>query len=868
MTQDFVNAVTQFVVGDPNQRSTAEHFLTQLELEPRSFDIGNQVLQMNQSQLSSSPIVAQHITYFALKLIETSTKNKQLYNPQFRKNLTQQLLDWCLSQSTLMIIKKVMQIVVNLLLNNEHVVPNDWRDLCLYLSSKITTQQHKIVTLLFLNEINEGLIEKSRAVSQLHDLSNKVKDSFRENGIQNVVRIIYSGISDDNPSTQKIALEVFAGYISWIDLSFSTDPQLIQRIYEIMLNSNNCVPVLEVLNEIICKGMPPMNKIMLIKNLNILSKLPQQIDIYNDAYEPLCKLCSRVLIELLDSTEKLYPMRTVMSNPSVFPQEHFEIIRGLIISYFGYFLQLFRASPVEQTKDFSPSITIALTSFFQPLINNGITEETMSEIVSTLYQVLYSKFMEFTTNGFDDDTETTNHMMNSLRTIFRSASLADISRNNIAQFFNQLIQFNTSNSTLQTITCHAHLLLQFPDVLMNEQLVQQFISQHIVKYAQFALPYVETSPMNSPLYPAITRFIKFISKESIHAIIEFSINILIKGKCFKQIKDLIHSARSNGFVAPPEWSIKIGQLLKNCDDNSWNTHQFINETDLYLILGDITSESTSIIINTLFKPQIDRCTQVITTTDNTFSSGYIAQKLKNVTSFLHQLKPPYKVEIYEFFKGYCPIIQTIVKAISPEFYVLPPLQGLAMFVGNEYSDYELLLSIIIHITNKQQKLNVQIIDNDYIVVVNHFIQLLTNINTVDPKSELYREQESLLKIYIQLLYSSYLKTVIHFIGKMGDLHYSSNVFPDIQHYIFIDLLVKIVLRIRTSSDYALKLSAVEASKMIQTFLKNYTALYTIIPSYIENTPPEHKEWVMTFFNKIDPQTAPTVTIPMLNLLSK
>ncbi|EKE37447.1 hypothetical protein ENUP19_0253G0042 [Entamoeba nuttalli] len=917
MTQEFINAVVQYTTGSLQNRQEAESYLVQLETQPQAFNIGMSIIQGNYSH-PNQPQITQTILYFALKLIESSTKNVQNFNGITRKQLSISLLDWCLTQPAGMAMKKAIHTSISLMIGNNQFLPSEWPITIINLKNKVTTELQSLVIILTLKEINDELIEKSKAFSQLTDLSNKVKDAFRENGVKEIVDFLYRCMTNEH--LVKDSLELFGTLVSWIDISFSTNSEFVQRLYSYLNSPALFNPTIFIFSEIISKGMDPMVKLSLIHSLQLIKFIPIPNNSNEDSFTSVCKLSGVIINEILAATERKFPVKALVTGRVQIQPEVFNTIQEMLSSNFIFFVNLFQRSSLDMAKEFSSGITKAINDFFAPLLNKFIIPNSLVEVESILLQALYSKYQMFIKNEFDDDGNNGSDLLNCLKTIYRASSDLDQSCLVLQQFLQQLMTFNLKNPSVESVSCHAYFILHFPDKLMARPETVQFMTQHVTTFSQQFIRFVDIASEHSPIYPAISRFLKYISGDCLYGIIEYSIGVVEKGKCFSEIKDLVREARSNGMNPRQEWSIKVGQIVKNVAETIWIKRNVIETVDLYSILSDLTDSGLSVVIKEVFGPEIEHCNSLGNNGDIQFTTQYIGSRLKNVSAFLKKNGFTSRRESFTLYNEYCPIVERIIRgeiqcdkmnikkyvvdfvqmwieAINPEFHVIPSIQAMSNYLNESVNDILLLGTLMTHLLSKQNKLNVVILGNEFKFVLQGFLNSLDGTDQLNETSELFREKMDIAKVIFSLMtfppqmyhvfnefdYTIFIKNIMFIIEKLRSdelakmiekycmksieiyLMTNGEIGKSIGINIWLQLFTQIINRVKLTKNYGMSFCIVEGFKSLVGLIQKYPVLIEMIKSFISTLPSDKQQWVSIFYSTLI--QCQNVTVPqVMNLL--
>jgi exportin-T len=146
---------------------------------------------------------------------------------------------------------------------------------CLDASSQWTGEELFLKTCLAVNEsIAVQAYQKDDADAKLHA---EIKDVMRGRDVSFLVSIWENELKGNNTTSaftkkiQNLALRCFGAYTPWIDVALTAKPDILAIVYNFLgdreMRCNACV----CLTEIVAKGMPVLEKLKLLKYLNVMS---------------------------------------------------------------------------------------------------------------------------------------------------------------------------------------------------------------------------------------------------------------------------------------------------------------------------------------------------------------------------------------------------------------------------------------------------------------------------------------------------------------------------------------------------------------------------------------------------------------------
>ena len=902
--EQFIQAVLIFhsPSSSPQQRKQAEDFITNLQQKQDIHKFGIQLIQ--------TPAVLQHpqsfyICFHAMNLIKEATHPRANIDVNTKRQLISFLLKWSLTFENQLIVNKAIQNAFLMMINNNCILPNEWPVFLLEVMNQLKTTQHNIVFLKMIQELNDDLIEKAKNETSLHDLSNAVKDAFRANGIQQIVLFLYNCMSKQE--TVVDALQNFAPLIEWIDISFSTQQDFIQQMFSFLKYPELYHHVLTIFTKIIEKGMPPENKLAIISSLNLINKINfNQIKPSDEEnFAAVTKLSASTLSILLKNAEKMFPKAMVCRQPQQVDQNTFNKIIQLVLEYFNMNIIIFGKSPLDNFTDTSTVIVETINQFLGSYLNLFIQPATLSQPIINLLQSLFNKYNSLINSDCceDENDENFKNYTTSLKNVYRAIVTIDGNFTNIQIFLNQLLQLNKTNPNKQSVGTHAYLLIHFPDILFKDPNVKQYMNGYMNQFAQIVVPILENSGNQIPIISALERFVEFISPEVLVEVMNKAVQVVQTGKCLKEIQKFSQKYRSVKAPINNKWSESLAKCIYQIGMNFWNTHNQIDISILYSILSDLSEHTLKDVVNLVFIPEIENCQKLIGNNDITFVTAYIDSRLRNACEFLKKNSYDKRPECSPIFAGYCPIINKImsneftidhevmkktivdfiqswINGIGPHLTQLPSLPLLYHYLTDSHKNSILLGNLLIHLSNVQMKLDIQIIGNDYITILQNYMNQMNGTDQLDPRNDYFRERIELLKIILNMLQFPFksaqlydalnyqifiantifivrnsnedevLKMLIKYAYKMIEIHIASNaqIGNASGFYFWFELITMIVKKTKANKMFSL---TVDISSLMKSLVKLNTNSQGIVMQltqrYLNMLSDNEKEFTINFF---------------------
>jgi exportin-T len=129
-----------------------------------------------------------------------------------------------------------------------------------------------------------------------------IKDTMRDNAIPRLLNTWHSIFMSSyrmNPSIAKLCLQLFGLYVSWIDMMLVLRDGFLSALYESFTISELKTTACECLNNIVLKGMKPIDKMDLIEALNIIPFLLNVKVLDDEEFEEeIAKLINSIGLEI------------------------------------------------------------------------------------------------------------------------------------------------------------------------------------------------------------------------------------------------------------------------------------------------------------------------------------------------------------------------------------------------------------------------------------------------------------------------------------------------------------------------------------------------------------------------------------------
>lgn len=204
---------------------------------------------------------------------------------------------------------------------------SDWTEFFSDLASLIPNVGANVLNVFFrtLVTIHELVVEREMQAlltDEERTRNTAIKDKMRINSVALISDTWYhclSSCTEEYPEICRLCLKSMAQYVSWIDIFLIVNDRLIPILFRLAESSQELqAESVLVFRAIIQKGMPPLAKVSLISDLNLLhsvSVLFQGVteDDEGDFGESLGQLIAAIGIQLIDASKEL---KSVGENPS------------------------------------------------------------------------------------------------------------------------------------------------------------------------------------------------------------------------------------------------------------------------------------------------------------------------------------------------------------------------------------------------------------------------------------------------------------------------------------------------------------------------------------------------------------------------
>lgn len=167
--------------------------------------------------------------------------------------------------------------------------------------------------LRILRAIDTEVVDREVAHTDFEQARNtKIKDSMRETCVTQLVESWYriiTGYEVANPSLVCMCLNVVGLYVAWIDILLVANDNFVGILLKFMKNPVLRESACDCINEIICKGMPPVAKMKLIESFTAVLQsagvmYPTE-DEEGDFVAKLSKLVNSIGVSLIGAWGKL-----------------------------------------------------------------------------------------------------------------------------------------------------------------------------------------------------------------------------------------------------------------------------------------------------------------------------------------------------------------------------------------------------------------------------------------------------------------------------------------------------------------------------------------------------------------------------------
>ncbi|ELP90598.1 hypothetical protein EIN_020770 [Entamoeba invadens IP1] len=918
MAEAFIEAVVAYT--NAQTRRNAEAYLIQFEQNPASFNIATQILQIPSSQLK--PESVQLVYYFALKAIESTTKNYQLFNDELRLATAKNLLNWAIKQQPGMALKKAIQTGVNLLLTNPSLTPTLLVQVIILIIRGVSNENECYPTLVLLDEINEALIEKSKAFSTLVPLSNAVKDEFRKDGISVVIQFLFQAMT--NQKYTKEALVVFSSYIPWVDISFSTNEAFMRCLFASLQVPALFSTGVNVLQAIVSKGMPGAQKFLLLQKLNINNSIPHNIPPASDEFEKVCNLVGATLSEILVAVEKEFPVKQIVAGKVQITQQQLVMVFQLISGNFVFFLELFSKADLSTTKEFSAVIARIVGDFYGPLLNVLIPPQEVAQLAVLVFQTLFGKYQQLIRNAFESEELTLNELTTALANVYKCATVLDYSKETIKKFLDDLQQYGATDNEGSSVVCHAYFLLQLPDKLLQQKETQVYMGQHVGKYFMNAVPKLLVRS-ESVILSCVIRYLSFMDTNTVEYIVNNALIVCMQNKHVEAVKDLVFQYKKLGGNGKEDWVINIVKQLLLNEEVLYTQKQLREESDIYEILGVLSEKYMEWVIANVFQVTLTRLNETCRTKSD-FCGKYVYKKLENFVEFLRQNRNVNRIEVRGVFEGYKLVVKGVmrgeiyieqsllldvgkkvneflqqwVESVSEQSLEIPSPLEMVQYYGRNYEGQKMVVSVMTHIANKQQKMKQRIVTEEYIHVLKMYVENIGDIEQLGVDTELYREKVDEFLMIINLTnlpihvgdmlnyinWSGYIKGLFCILKTLKNMEMGKMILKhcvrSIEMFVesngivgksfgifnFVGLFVELVYQTKLSNYFPMGQAIVEGLRGLLTSTKKHPEILNVLKLFIDNiTDINKKNWISNFFGNIMTVTPNALSVPVIvNLL--
>ncbi|QLQ82671.1 hypothetical protein HG537_0H04340 [Torulaspora globosa] len=179
--------------------------------------------------------------------------------------------------------------------------------LCIECLKKGPGQEYSPIGLDYFNRIcgtiNSEIADQTFVRSRETQLkNNSLKDCMRIQDVEIMTRIWLNSLKSIEPQQQRelaqLTLSCIGSYISWIDVNLVVNDVYISVIYGYLDFTTTKIACAQCLCEIISKKMKPMDKLTLLRMLNLTDKVTSIEHDDLEVYEQMAKLTNAIALEL------------------------------------------------------------------------------------------------------------------------------------------------------------------------------------------------------------------------------------------------------------------------------------------------------------------------------------------------------------------------------------------------------------------------------------------------------------------------------------------------------------------------------------------------------------------------------------------
>ncbi|KAJ3280160.1 pre-tRNA nuclear export protein [Borealophlyctis nickersoniae] len=213
-----------------------------------------------------------------------------------------------MDETELVYLRNKFALVIVLVFQNQypHEWPSFFDDLLALLASTSGTPKHPAAIDMFLrislaldDEVVNLYIQRSGEDTKRNA---DIKDAMRVSAVGRLTETWYNILTSSwqtNPEVANVCLNLFARYVSWIDIKLVVGQDFISGLYQFLTTEPLRMAACQCLTEIVNKGMKPLDKLGLLQALNVTDVLGQ-LDIEGDVEfaEQVAKLVNVMGVEL------------------------------------------------------------------------------------------------------------------------------------------------------------------------------------------------------------------------------------------------------------------------------------------------------------------------------------------------------------------------------------------------------------------------------------------------------------------------------------------------------------------------------------------------------------------------------------------
>ena len=390
-----------------DEKLQATSYLEKLKSTPEGFQQSLTLIQ----QIRTTNV---QVVFFCFQVIDSvvSSRYSDLdlqTRKQVRDTLWQLLIDHTREPIPFFLRNKLFLLVV-LVFRFEYVT--NWTNFFIDLiklkdASMVGLEAFLQICVLIDEEVVCKYIQRDSLNTQLNV---EIKDKMRQSDIALLVEnwlLIFHRHYQTHAQIATMCLEIFGLYVEWIDLGLILNETFIAQLYECLGKSELQSAACDCLCKVVSKGMNPIDKLELLKRLNLVGVL-QNLNGSNDPefLEQLAKLVNAIGLELClcvtDSVDVQKNQTVLEMIGSIFP---------LILEHLG-------SEYDDTTECLFPFLTHYMIAIKKLQKNRfvAISNENLHRLVRILVlKMKYGSDVDFTSDNSNDDETAFFDMRKSLK---------------------------------------------------------------------------------------------------------------------------------------------------------------------------------------------------------------------------------------------------------------------------------------------------------------------------------------------------------------------------------------------------------------------------------------------------------------------